>query len=427
MDRTFTKQALATAVAFMLISPTVWATNGLAPIGVGIEHRAMGGAAAGSALNTTSLGTNPASASFIADGYDVGVELFKPNRQATFKGTAYGAPMDRTADGNGKDLFAIPEGGYKRKLTPKVDAGVVVYGNGGMNTSYDNGVPFGAAYFSGQTAQKTGVDLQQLFIAPTVSYKLNDQAAIGVSANVVYQKFKAEGLGAFTAPGYSVDPLNLTDKGYDSSTGVGASIGVQGKITPRLSAGMAYRSKVSMGKLDKYKGLFPNGGEFDVPAATTLGIAYQANPQTLIAADVQKINYSDVAAIGNSSRIPAAFGSTNGPGFGWKDQTIYKVGLKHQVNNHLAIMAGYNKGDTPVSSSETTLNVLAPATVEQHITLGLEKRLKPKAKLTMAYTHALDKTIKGNATIPAAGQIPLDAYDLNMKQDAIALGYSVEF
>lgn len=427
MDRTCTKQALTIAIVFILSTPSVWATNGLAPIGVGIDHRAMGGAGAGNPLNTTSLGSNPASASFVNDGYDIGVEFFKPDRKATFKGTAYGAPMDMTADGNGKDLFAIPEGGYKRKVNPQVDAGIVVYGNGGMNTSYDKGVPFGMAYFSGQTAQKTGVDLQQLFVAPTVSYKFNDKAAVGISANLVYQKFKAEGLGAFTAPGYSVAPNNLTDKGYDESTGVGATVGLQGKVTPRLTAGIAYRSKVSMGKLDKYKGLFPNGGEFDVPAATSMGVAYQANPQTVIAADVQKINYSDIAAIGNSSRIPAQFGSNNGPGFGWSDQTIYKIGVRHQVNNSLALMAGYNKGDTPVSTSETTLNVLAPATVEQHITLGLEKKLNPKAKFNVGYTHALEKTVKGNATMPAAGQIPLDAYDITMKQNAIDIGYSVEF
>ncbi len=64
------------------------------------------------------------------------------------------------------------------------------------------------------------------------------------------------------------------------------------KSSDKLSAGLAYRSKVDMGKLEEYQGLFPNGGEFDVPAATTAGIAYQATPQTLIAADVEQIAYA---------------------------------------------------------------------------------------------------------------------------------------
>lgn len=404
------KSLLAAAIACAMGFQPVFATNGMAPTGLGQVHKAMGGAAAGYAANTMSMASNPASASFINDGYDVGLELFKPNRTASAGATSF--------DGNGDELFLIPEGGYKKQLNAKTAAGVVVYGNGGMNTNYTDGVRFGAGYFSGATAAKTGVDLQQLFVSPTVSHKVSENVAIGVSANLVYQKFKAEGLNGFAQPcpnnPCSMNPSNVTNQGYDASTGIGATVGVQGKLSDKLTAGASYRSKVKMSKLDKYKGLFPNQGEMDVPAAATVGIAYQATPKTLVAADVQQIYYSDVAAIGNKTNA-GALGATGGAGFGWDDQTVYKVGVKQQLNSNLALMAGYNHGKSPVGAEDTTLNVVAPGVIEDHLSLGFEKKLTPKSKLVGSYVHAFKNSVQGAA------------YKLQMDQDAIGIGYSREF
>lgn len=420
----FKKTTLALSVLMAMSAQSALATNGLAPTGLGQTHKAMGGAAAGYAASPMSMATNPASASFAPDGYDVGLEVFKPNRSATLAAPFAGGTAV-TADGNGDEMFLIPEAAYKRDMKGGLSVGIAAYGNGGMNTSYDKGVPFGAGSFGGLPGTPTSIDLKQMFIAPTASYKVNDNVAVGASLNLVAQRFEAEGLGAFS--GFSNDPTNLTNRGGSKSTGVGATVGVQGKLSDKLSAGLAYRSKVSMSKLDEYAGLFPNGGEFDVPAATTLGVAYQATPQTVIAADVQQINYADVDAIGNSPMTPRPFGAANGLGFGWEDQTVYKVGVKHQLNDGLALMAGYNQGDAPFKGNVTTVNVLAPAVVEQHVSLGFEKKLTPKSKIVGSYIHAMENTVKGNATLPPPGPIPMDAYDLQMDQDAVGIGYSVEF
>ena len=421
----FRKTTLAVSVLLALGAQSAFATNGLAPTGLGQTHKGMGGAAAAYAAGPMSMATNPASASFSPDGYEVGAEVFIPNRTATLK-----APFSPTgtaveADGNGDEMFLIPEAGYKRDMKGGLSVGIVAYGNGGMNTAYDTGVPFGAGSFGGAPGTPTGIDLKQVFVSPTASYKINENVAVGASANLVYQRFEADGLGAFA--GFSSDPTSLSDRGGSTASGIGATLGIQGKISDKLSAGLAYRTKVNMGKFDEYKGLFPNGGEFDVPAATTAGIAYQATPQTLIAADVEKIEYSGVDATGNSPANGLPFGSANGPGFGWSDQTVYKVGVKQQVNDGLALMAGYNRGDSPIGPGVTTVNVLSPGVVEDHLSLGFEKKLTPKSKITGSYIHAFKKTIEGTATLPPPGPLPMDAYDLTMEQDAFGIGYSVEF
>lgn len=411
------RSLLAVSVTAALSAGSAFATNGLAPTGLGMEHRAMGGAAAANPVNTMSMATNPASAAYIEDGYDAGLELFMPDRVGKYN--APGDPRSGTVyDGNGKDMFLVPEGGYKRSVNDKVAVGVVAYGNGGMNTSYKTSPAFGAAPdFSAGTGKESGVDMAQLFISPTVSYKINDSHAVGLSANLVYQRFEAKGIDAFA--GLSADPANLTDRGYDSSTGIGATIGWQAKLNDDVTLGASYRTKTSMSKMDKYAGLFPNGGEFDVPAATTLGLAIQATPKTKIAVDAQHIKYAGVAATGNAPVLaPGSIGTT--AGFGWDDQTVIKIGVKHQLNPTLALMAGYNHGASPVGSEETNINVLAPAVVEDHISLGFEKKLSPKSSLIGAYVHAFDKEIKGDLT---QGQI----YDIKMNQNAVGLAYSRKF
>ena len=419
--------ATATVIPFVIISPAAHATNGYAPVGLGLIHKAMGGAAVGNPQNTTTMMTNPAAASFVADGYDIGAEIFKPDRKAT--SNVFGTEFD----GDAASAFFIPEGAYKRDMG-KYSLGVVVFGNGGMNTSYKpnaptfpspggpgappagTAIPFNAT--PAGLVGTTGIDLQQLFIAPTISTKLNDNHSVGLSLNLVAQQFQAKGISALSPN--SIDPTNFTDNGKSRSYGVGASLGWMGKLNDKFTMGASYRMKTSMGKFDEYKGLFANGGEFDVPAALTVGASAKLSPKTTVAVDVQQIYYSDVDAIANSGQIMLPIGSVGGPGFGWEDQTIFKIGMKTQATPKLALMAGYNHASSPIGPEDTFFGVLAPGVVEDHVTLGFEYALSKKSSVIGQYRHAFENTVKGDL---ALGQ----PFDISMAQNAIGIAYSKQF
>ena len=330
MNKLIKKSAIPAAIFAVLASPSAFATNGLAPTGLGQAHKAMGGAATANPVNTMSMATNPAAAGFIDDGWDVGLEVFQPNRTATFK------PTGTAFDGNGDPTFLIPEGGYKKTLSNGQSVGISIYGNGGMNTRYTDlnaGLPAAAAFGTGDA----GVNLEQLIISPTCGMKINQDTSVGLSLNLAYQQFKAYGIQNFNF--ISSSPGNVSNNGNDSSTGIGATIGVQSKVSDKVMLGAAYRSKVSMGKLDKYKGLFPDQGSLDMPAALNLGLSAQVTPKTQVALDVERIYYSDVAATGNRADVALPLGSTDAAGFGWDDQNIIKIGVKQQVKPKLALMA----------------------------------------------------------------------------------------
>jgi long-chain fatty acid transport protein len=430
MQHIFKKTLLVSALA-MAIAPAAYATNGLAPIGVGQAQKAMGGTGVGNPQNTMSIATNPASTSFISDGYDVELELFQPDRLTTRKAlppppAGPGTPSV-DYDGNEKPLFIVPGGGYKRTINNKYSVGLAVYGNGGMNTEYKGGPTFvhplaGVTPLSGASGDNTGINLEQLFIAPTLGIKLNNKHSVGISANLVYQRFEAKGIQAI-AGDPRANPTDLqafSNPGVSSATGIGATIGWMGKLSDGFTVGASYRMKTKMGKFKKYSGLFADKGGMDVPAALTIGFSKKVTPRTQVAVDFQKIFYSDVGSIGNSGSLPTALGSNGGPGFGWSDQTVIKLGVKHQVNPKLALMGGFNYADSPVGPEDTFFGSLAPAVVEQHVSLGMEYKLNKRASIIGQYRHAFSNTVKGDLT-------QRQPYDLTMSQDALGIGYSVKF
>jgi long-chain fatty acid transport protein len=111
-------------------------------------------------------------------------------------------------------------------------------------------------------------------------------------------------------------------------------------------------------------------------------------------------------------------GGSNGPGFGWEDMTVFKLGVQYRINEEWTVRAGWNYGEQPIPNSQTMFNVLAPATVENHLTLGASWNLDKTQELTFAYMHAFEKTVDGDYT-PGFGTA-----DITMSQDSFGLQYS---
>ena len=101
--------------------------------------------------------------------------------------------------------------------------------------------------------------------------------------------------------GFSTSAANLTNQGYDSAWGYGARIGWFGQLSDTVSVGAAYSTKIYMQEFDKYKGLFAEQGDFDMPENYNVGIAFKATPKLTVLADYRRINYNDVPSVGNPS------------------------------------------------------------------------------------------------------------------------------
>jgi len=419
-----TRAAVAAAFAPLLLATPAQATNGYFSHGYGIKSIGMGGAGIALPQDAIAAAINPAGMAMLGNRVDFGVNWFRPTREAQIVNTGF-PPLNGTVyEGNESSDFFIPEFGYNQAISNTMTLGVSVYGNGGLNTDYDKPFPlFGTT--------RPGVDLSQLFIAPTLGYKVTPEHAVGVSLNLAYQRFKAHGLEYFAvSPGPSAYPGNVTNQGYDDSFGYGLRIGYLGQFTPNFALGLTYQTKTKMGEFKAYKGLFAEQGGFDIPANYGIGIAFTPMTGLTIAADIVKIEYSGIRSI-NNPLLPnlgaSQLGLDGGAGFGWQDVTAYKLGVQYAINPQLTIRGGYNYGEQPIPQSETLFNVLAPGVVEDHWTLGATWTLANKSELSFAFMYAPTVTVTGQNSIPAAPPFPGGDVNLKMKEMSFGVSYGWKF
>lgn len=394
---------LAVAISLMSAAGLAHATDGYFSDAYGMKAAGMGGAATAMTDDAMGGANNPASMAFVGDRFDVGATIFSPRRSASRSGSG---GLDGSVDSD-SNYFVIPELGYNHMMQPNLALGVTVYGNGGMNTNYPATFPNNTNLLNGQG--KLGVNLMQLIVAPTLAYKLNASNSIGIAPLLGYQRFEAYGLQQF-----GVTP----NKGWDDSTGIGVRIGYLGQLTPTFSIGVSYATKMHFGKFDKYSGLFADAGLFDIPENYSAGIAWKATPDLTLAADYQRINYGGVSSIANPSTNLAPLGSAGGPGFGWKDINVWKLGGEYRYDKQWTFRAGYNHCDNPIQARDVAFNILAPAVIEDHVTLGATYTLPSGGELTMAYMHAFKNSVTG------ADQAGFGGTDtITMYENSIGISY----
>jgi long-chain fatty acid transport protein len=221
------------AAAFF--SSMAQATNGYLMDGYGVKSLGIAGAGIAMPQDALAAASNPAGTALVGNRFDIGITLFAPEYGADIVGNDFGA--DGHYGGSTKK-FMIPELGYSHALSDSLAAGIALYGNGGMTTEYRQN-PFGAFGAQG----RAGVNLSQLFITPSLAWSPIATQAFGLALNFAYQRFSAEGLNAFATS--SIAPADLTDRGTDTSTGVGAKLGWTGQIIGGLSAGASWSSKIN--------------------------------------------------------------------------------------------------------------------------------------------------------------------------------------
>jgi long-chain fatty acid transport protein len=413
-----TKRLVLAAVCLVVAAGgTVGATNGYFATGYGTDSKGMAGAGVAIATDTLAPSLNPAALVFVPDQIDLSAGLFNPNRSYSVIGQPSGLPgtfglAPGTVD-SGSRLFAVPGFGVRRSAGTAGAVGIAMYGNGGMNTSYA-APTFGVA--------PAGVDLSQMFIAPSYARRIGGHHAVGVSGILAYQRFEARGLQAFSA--FSSDADCLTNNAHANSFGGGVRAGYIGEFTRFLSVGASYQSRVWMRKLEPYKGLFAQDGGFDVPSSWVIGVAVKPTPKLDVVADVQQVRYSEVNAIGNTmlpNLMQAPLGTETGAGFGWSDMTTYKFGVQQRERRGWTWRAGYSYGRQPIPSTEVLFNILAPGVEEHHATAGISKTIGGRQTLSVAVTRAFSNTVTGPNPLEVPGRQQIG---LEMNQWDMQIGYA---
>lgn len=399
---------------FVLILALLWtfpvlATNGYFMIGYGAKSIGVGGAVVAFPQDRLIGAVNPAGIGLVPDGFDAGVRVITAIRNASIDCRGIGACDMVVKDRSARDLFVVPNFGWNRHLSDKVTIGVTVYGNGGINTT------FGRAFFDEAGARilggtpetpgfprsgKLGIDFSQLFIAPLLAWRIHPLHTIGIAPIMALQRFSARGLESFAR--LSSDPSSVSTRSTDYTLGGGVRVGWIGQLHRNLRIGAQYTSRIWVGHSTKYNGLLAANGEMDAPPHWTVGLSWTPADRLTIAFDFQRILWGSVDALSNPGPTAAELagiitparmlGASHGIGFGWIDQSVFKLGTRYLYNDRLTLRAGWNHGSSQIPNRATLFNTIAPATTNDNVALGGGWGFAGGGELSLTYMHAFKKS-----------------------------------
>jgi long-chain fatty acid transport protein len=192
--------------------------------------------------------------------------------------------------------------------------------------------------------------------------------------------------------------------GSAKGTGWAGKLGFTYRASKQLTVGAVYQSKTSLSDLEtgatgaamtagSYGSAagFSDSGRIKVrnfqwPETYAIGLAFQATPQWLIAADVKQINWSKVM-----KDFKMTYESAGGTvdftlPQEWKNQTVLQLGATYQMNEQLALRFGVNTARNPVP--DTYLNALFPAIIKEQYTFGVGYKFSNTADLNGSLTYA---------------------------------------
>jgi long-chain fatty acid transport protein len=292
-----------------------------------------------------------------------------------------------------------------------IATGVILYNRNYQKTTYSQPLPlFGRS--------NPGLEYLNETVSPIVAVKWCDSHTLGVSVNYQIERLKVDGLQNFDNPLLSIAPGHVTNRGYGYATGWGVTIGYFAQIMNNLSFGITYQPETTMSRIDKYKGFLAQRGRLNIPRKIGAGIAFRPFSCLVIAFDVEQIQWKRVKAFSNNFPALAQLGSDNGPGFGFKDQWYYRLGVEWAIDECWTARIGYRHANTPIKTSQTAVNMLSLDAVENFVTGGVTCALDGCNELSLVCAYGFANKVKGKDSIP----LNFGGWEVNLVEQKFALG-----
>ena len=241
--------------------------------------------------------------------------------------------------------------------------GLGVYNAYGLGTEWPND------WIGRQLTVKT--DLQTFYINPTVAYKVNDKLSFGAGVSFVLAsakiKYRVATYSSLTPP--TPAAVNGTAALDGTGNGVSFNVGAIYKPMDKLSVGVSYRSlvKIELSGTAAFtdmlalQSFFPGGtGTVTLPMPSNLmvGVAYQVTPKLTVEGDFQFVGWSSydklVISIPNGPASPlGVLQKSPAPAVkNWDDGMLFRIGGEYQLNDKLALRAGFILDYTPQPDSK---------------------------------------------------------------------------
>lgn len=351
---------------------------------------------------------NPANAVWIADRFDVGA--FWVNQKSTLD----------NKDNN--PLFSPGKISLTHKAKNIFTADVAIHKHVKFNVcgkSYDSSVTL-AAYTLPSVVKlgtkrpipivgTTPLRLRDMtnVISAVFSLKLNASHSIGFSIDYLHLSHRRDGFQNSDNPIRSVSPGNVTNRGYDHSSGIGFSLGWRWKITERLNFGAAWIKKSYAGQYRKYRGYEPHHAHNYIPQSVGGGFSYRftskiAGRLEVLWSNLGNVPNSNNSVLSNGRLNRNKRGSNKSPGPGLQDATFINAGLGYRMNSVLTLGVGLSHRIKLKQSSNFVSHSYRRQTIYDVVSLGAHLNHK-KHELFLVFSHGFNNRVSGVLPIEIGG------------------------
>lgn len=371
-QRLLTFRFLFIAVISVLLTCNALADNGIIPITFS-NNGGTGGAGAALPLDANNADTNPALLGQMINHWTLNSGV---NYQKTSANTS-GAPGGNHAVGNQRNILPYaPYGAFGFCYRPNECWAIGIGGSGGgSHTKYNRAI-------SGNTSD--GLYNRRFsfgggLILPTVAYNVSCNQSYGFSLILGVNQVKTD-----LAVPTRTFPAPETSGNFVASyaLGIGARIGGFWVLTDWLNLGASLSSPVFFQKNTKYNDVLRH--PFNFPAIARIGVDLHIGDCTHLVIDFREIFYKNVKAFGDQ--------------LGWRNQSVFMIGLRQNLTCNLIGSIGYNYGRSPIREDNVLLNSLIPAIIEHHFTAGIQYNFNPFIELTLGGLYSLPHTLTDNGT-----------------------------
>ncbi len=373
---------IALASSLLVLHASAFATNGDQRVGLNATQAGMAGAVVAMPEDSATLFTNPAGLAGLgmeSVRLDMGFSLLNPPRSVN------GVDSD-------SNLSFLPTGAVAFRLSPRLVLGMGLAGVSGFGVDV-------ADVFPNLAGNQAAVSQREVLqFSPALGYQFTDRLALGASLNIYNQSL------TLNSPQFSL-PQNR-------QFGIGVTLGATFRATPDWRLGLAYSSKQDASAHEFNTAEGQVGFDLDGAASLAVGAAYLGVQGLVVEADVKRIYFNSVRdrvsfsrPAGYSGAVPAQVA------FGWKDQTVYAIGLRKRMGSATTLRLGLNHGASPIGAAVVDTNLGSVAIVETHLGVGVTRKLTENLSGNFAYSHGFENSL----TSPTGNRISLEQHWLHFQ------------
>ena len=306
-----------------------------------------------------------------------------------------------TATGNTfrteRDVFYPSTIFITHKFNDKISAGLGIFSPFGLGVNWGNS--WEGRYIA------TNSKLKTFNFNPALSYKITPDItlAAGVDFLLLDTTLKKNLNQSSLIPG-------LPDGGQKfkgNGNGVGYNLGILYDINKDISFGASYRSEIKVdihgdATFDVHPllaALFPNtsgNAHITLPQTVHAGIAYKGFNRLTLETGMRWEDWSSYKDLRINFDQPVAGSTTSITEKNWHDAYSANLGVKYQLNDTVALLAGYLYGGNPVPDG--TFDPVVPDATTHLFTVGTNVKYK-NMKFDIAYGYQLLEGRSKNNTV----------------------------